>query len=122
MLAWPLLRRLPDGPSGPAAPVAGSAGLEGAASARPSVLLLVGTGLLWAVTQGVWSYASVLGRQHTGMSHSAVSRKPVPSPKSWLAAGTPMISSAVTPTTPAMVTADALSASLVAASAAVAAA
>ncbi|MFF4805756.1 MFS transporter [Streptomyces sp. NPDC001351] len=73
VLAWPLLRRLPDGPSGPAAPDAGSAGPQGAASARPSVLLLVGTGLLWAVTQGAWSYASVLGRQHTSMSHSAVS-------------------------------------------------
>ncbi|SNX66272.1 predicted MFS family arabinose efflux permease [Streptomyces sp. TLI_55] len=72
-LAWPLLRRLPDGPSGPAAPDAGSAGTAAAASARPSVLLLVGTGLLWSVTQGAWSYASVLGRQHTGMSHSAVS-------------------------------------------------
>lgn len=77
--AWPLLRRLPDGPAGPTAPgagptppAAGAAGARGAAS-RPSVVLLVGTGLLWAVTQGAWSYASVLGRQHTGMSHSAVS-------------------------------------------------
>jgi hypothetical protein len=43
--------------------------------------------------------------------HSAMSRKPVPSPGSWLAAGTPMISSAVTPTTPETVTAEALSAS-----------
>ncbi|MER5835801.1 hypothetical protein ABT116_34480 [Streptomyces sp. NPDC002130] len=51
-----------------------------------------------------------------------MSRKPVPSPTSWLAAGTPMISSAVTPTVPEMVTADVLSASSVAASAAVAAA
>jgi len=73
VLAWPLLRGLPDGPSGPAAPDTGTAGTEGEASARPSVLLLVGTGLLWAVTQGAWSYASVLGRQHTGMSNSAVS-------------------------------------------------
>lgn len=54
--------------------------------------------------------------------HNAMSRKPVPSPTSWLAAGTPMISSAVTPTVPEMVTADVLSASSVAASAAVAAA
>ncbi|TLS46894.1 MFS transporter [Streptomyces montanus] len=70
LLAWPLVRRLPDGP---AVPASGSAGTGEAASARPSVVLLVGTGLLWAVTQGAWSYASVLGRQHTGMSHSAVS-------------------------------------------------
>ncbi|MEV4859117.1 MFS transporter [Streptomyces ossamyceticus] len=87
LVAWPLLRRLPDGPAGPttpntdpnapgadsAPPAAGSAGARGAAASRPSVVLLVGTGLLWAVTQGAWSYASVLGRQHTGMSHSAVS-------------------------------------------------
>jgi predicted MFS family arabinose efflux permease len=43
------------------------------ASPSPSVVLLLGTALVWAVTQGAWSYASVLGRQHTGMSHSAVS-------------------------------------------------
>ncbi|MGW0846619.1 MFS transporter [Streptomyces sp. NPDC002787] len=73
LAAWPLLRRLPDGPAGPAAPGIEAAGTGGAASAKPSVVLLVGTGLLWAVTQGAWSYASVLGRQHTGMSHSAVS-------------------------------------------------
>jgi predicted MFS family arabinose efflux permease len=73
LLTWPLLRRLRHGPASPTAPDAGSAGTEGAALARPSVLLLVGTGLLWAVTQGAWSYASVLGRQHTGMSHSVVS-------------------------------------------------
>lgn len=73
LFAWPLLRRLPDGPAGPTAPGAASAGTTGAAPARPSVVLLAGTGLLWAVTQGAWSYASVLGRQHTGMSHSAVS-------------------------------------------------
>ncbi|MER6416973.1 MFS transporter [Streptomyces humidus] len=73
LFAWPLIRRLPDGPAGPTAPGAASAGTGWAAPARPSVVLLVGTGLLWAVTQGAWSYASVLGRQHTGMSHSAVS-------------------------------------------------
>ncbi|MCC9711616.1 MFS transporter [Streptomyces sp. MNU76] len=73
LLAWPLLRRLPDGPAGPTAPGTASAGTRGAAPARPSAVLLAGTGLLWAVTQGAWSYASVLGRQHTGMSHSAVS-------------------------------------------------
>ncbi|MDC0773521.1 MFS transporter [Streptomyces sp. HD] len=70
LLAWPLIRRLPDGA---ATPDAGPAGGGGASAARPSVVLLLGTALLWAVTQGAWSYASVLGRQHTGMSHSAVS-------------------------------------------------
>ncbi|PIM69706.1 MFS transporter [Streptomyces sp. JV178] len=80
LVAWPLLRRLPDGPAGPTAPgtdptapAVGSTDTRMAAASRPSVVLLVGTGLLWAVTQGAWSYASVLGRQHTGMSHSAVS-------------------------------------------------
>ncbi|SPE99435.1 MFS transporter [Streptomyces sp. MA5143a] len=79
LVAWPLLRRLPDGPAGPTAPgdgptpPAAGSGTRVAAASRPSVVLLVGTGLLWAVTQGAWSYASVLGRQHTGMSHSAVS-------------------------------------------------
>ncbi|MFJ7047174.1 MFS transporter [Streptomyces sp. NPDC101112] len=80
LVAWPLLRRLPDGPAGPTAPgtdptapAVGSTDTRVAAASRPSVVLLVGTGLLWAVTQGAWSYASVLGRQHTGMSHSAVS-------------------------------------------------
>ncbi|WP_421108934.1 MFS transporter [Streptomyces sp. NEAU-S77] len=74
LVAWPLVRRLPEGPTGPATPDAGSAGTGGTtAAARPSVVLLLGTALLWAVTQGAWSYASVLGRQHTGMSHSAVS-------------------------------------------------
>jgi predicted MFS family arabinose efflux permease len=66
--AWPLVRHLPDGPADPAAQDASPA-----PPARPALLLLGGTALLWAVTQGAWSYASVLGRQHTGMSHSAVS-------------------------------------------------
>ncbi|MBD3006478.1 MFS transporter [Streptomyces sp. 5-10] len=71
MAAWPLVRRLPDGPpaSGSASDGAGGKGV----AARPSVILLAGTALLWAVTQGAWSYASVLGRQHTAMSDSAVS-------------------------------------------------
>lgn len=76
LVAWPLVRRLPDGPAcpdGPATPGGGSAGTGGTTAAGPSVVLLLGTGLLWAVTQGAWSYASVLGRQHTGMSHAAVS-------------------------------------------------
>ncbi|KUO08895.1 MFS transporter [Streptomyces sp. DSM 15324] len=70
LFAWPLTRRLPDGPAVPASATASTAETV---SAKPAVVLLVGTGLLWTVTQGAWSYASVLGRQHTGMSHSAVS-------------------------------------------------
>ncbi|MER6378744.1 MFS transporter [Streptomyces sp. NPDC001250] len=70
LAARPLIRWLPDGPS---TPDAGSAGTAETTAARPSVVLLLGTALLWTVTQGAWSYASVLGRQHTGMSHSAVS-------------------------------------------------
>ncbi|MEW2050746.1 MFS transporter [Streptomyces sp. NPDC005476] len=73
LAAWPLVRRLPDRPATPGtAPAAGDRS-AGASMAKPSVVLLAGTALLWAVTQGAWSYASVLGRQHTGMSHSAVS-------------------------------------------------
>ncbi|NUR03728.1 MAG: MFS transporter [Streptomyces sp.] len=71
LAAWPLVRRLPDGP-----PASGAASddMEGKGVAgRPSVILLAGTALLWAVTQGAWSYASVLGRQHTAMSDSLVS-------------------------------------------------
>jgi len=40
---------------------------------RPSVVLLAGAVLLWLVTQGAWSYAAVLGREHTGMSPASVS-------------------------------------------------
>ncbi|MGX1563224.1 MFS transporter [Streptomyces sp. NPDC055506] len=70
LVAWPLVHRLPDGP---ATPGAASAGTGVTTTAKPSVVLLLGTALLWTVTQGAWSYASVLGRQHTGLSHSAVS-------------------------------------------------
>ncbi|MER5935779.1 MFS transporter [Streptomyces sp. NPDC001928] len=70
LAAWPLVRRLPDGP---ATADPGSADGAEATATKPSVVLLLGTALLWTVTQGAWSYASVLGRQHTGMSHSAVS-------------------------------------------------
>lgn len=68
---WFLVGHLPDGP-GPASPSA-TAPDAASRSARPSAVLLVGAGLLMAVTQGVWSYASVLGRGHTGMSASALS-------------------------------------------------
>lgn len=73
VLAWPLVRGLPDGPAGTGAGPADEGGKAGAVGTRPALLLLCGTALLWAVTQGAWSYASVLGRQHTGMSHTAVS-------------------------------------------------
>lgn len=69
--AWPLVRRLPDGPPASGGTTDGADG-KGVAG-RPSVILLAGTALLWAVTQGAWSYASVLGRQHTAMSDSLVS-------------------------------------------------
>ncbi|MEU6608654.1 MFS transporter [Streptomyces shenzhenensis] len=73
LVAWPLVRRLPDGPATPGTAPTGAEENSAGAMTKPSVVLLAGTALLWAVTQGAWSYASVLGRQHTGMSHSAVS-------------------------------------------------
>jgi predicted MFS family arabinose efflux permease len=73
LVAWPLVRRLPDGSATSGTAPAGAENKPAASMAKPSVVLLAGTALLWAVTQGAWSYASVLGRQHTGMSHSAVS-------------------------------------------------
>ncbi|MFC4463424.1 MFS transporter [Streptomyces xiangluensis] len=69
---WFLVGHLPDGP-GPASSPSATAPNTASRSARPSVVLLVGAGLLMAVTQGVWSYASVLGRGHTGMSASVLS-------------------------------------------------
>ncbi|WP_030938564.1 MFS transporter [Streptomyces sp. NRRL S-646] len=71
MAAWPLVRRLPDGPPASGGTCHGADG--NGVAARPSVILLAGTALLWAVTQGAWSYAAVLGRQHTAMSDSLVS-------------------------------------------------
>ncbi|MGW4733112.1 MFS transporter [Streptomyces shenzhenensis] len=73
LVAWPLVRRLPDGPATPGTAPTGAEENSAGAMTKPSVVLLAGTALLWAVTQGAWSYAAVLGRQHTGMSHSAVS-------------------------------------------------
>ncbi|WP_328838448.1 MFS transporter [Streptomyces europaeiscabiei] len=69
---WFLVGHLPDGP-GPASSPSATAPNAASRPARPSAVLLVGAGLLWAVTQGVWSYASVLGRGHTGMSASELS-------------------------------------------------
>ncbi|GHE08900.1 MFS transporter [Streptomyces alanosinicus] len=73
LAAWPLVRPLPDGPTTPGNASTGTEAAQASAEARPSVILLAGTALLWAVTQGAWSYASVLGRAHTAMSHTAVS-------------------------------------------------
>ncbi|QCX81729.1 Major Facilitator Superfamily protein [Streptomyces sp. YIM 121038] len=79
LLAWPLVGGLPDGPTtnGAAQAGAATAGTAPAATphdaATPSWVLLGGIALLWAVTQGAWAYASVFGREHTGMSPSAVS-------------------------------------------------
>ncbi|WP_055715038.1 MFS transporter [Streptomyces torulosus] len=69
---WFLVGHLPDG-SGPASSPSATAPDSASRSARPSAVLLVGAGLLMAVTQGIWSYASVLGRGHTGMSASVLS-------------------------------------------------
>jgi MFS family permease len=62
--AWFLVGRLPDSPA--VAPAEAGPG-------RPSVVLLIGTALLWAIVQGTWAYASVLGREHTGMETTTVS-------------------------------------------------
>ncbi|SHH35282.1 MFS transporter [Streptomyces sp. 3214.6] len=70
---WFLVGRLPDGPGPAGSPSAPAPNANCSRSARPSAVLLAGAGLLMAVTQGVWSYASVLGRGHTGMSASALS-------------------------------------------------
>lgn len=65
--AWFLVSRLPERPtSATGAPAEARPG-------RPSAVLLIGTAVLWAVTQGTWAYASVLGREHTGMETSTVS-------------------------------------------------
>jgi MFS family permease len=61
--AWFLVARLPESPV-----VA-----EGGRPGRPSVVLLLGTAALWAITQGTWAYASILGREHAGMATTTVS-------------------------------------------------
>ncbi|GGV30278.1 MFS transporter [Streptomyces spectabilis] len=79
LLAWPLVRGLPDGPATatPTAPGTGAGATPEAegptTTATPSWVLLGAIALLWAVTQGAWAYASVFGREHAGMSASAVS-------------------------------------------------
>src|SRR5688572_2661376 len=67
--AWFLVGKLPEGPA-----TAMKAGRSTkAATSRPSAVLLIGTACLWAITQGTWAYASVLGREHTGLDATAVS-------------------------------------------------
>lgn len=61
--AWFLVGKLPESPATATKAVTG----------RPSAVLLVGTALLWTITQGTWAYASVLGREHTGLDATAVS-------------------------------------------------
>ena len=61
--AWFLVGRLPESP----------AAATKAATGRPSAVLLIGTALLWTITQGTWAYASVLGREHTGLDATAAS-------------------------------------------------
>ncbi|QDQ16799.1 MFS transporter [Streptomyces spectabilis] len=73
LLAWPLVRSLPDGPATATPAAAGTGAEEPVTTATPSWVLLGAIALLWAVTQGAWAYASVFGREHTGMSPSAVS-------------------------------------------------
>lgn len=68
LIGWPLVGWLPGSPS--RSGTEGRPGEKPASATEPSVVLLTGMGLLWAVTQGAWSYASVLGREHTGMSSS----------------------------------------------------
>lgn len=71
--AWSLTHRLPLGANaiGSDPPVAAIDTVP--AASRPSAVLLGGTVVLWAVTQGAWSFASVLGRHHTGMSPASIS-------------------------------------------------
>ncbi|NGY62332.1 MFS transporter [Lentzea sp. NEAU-D13] len=61
--AWFLVGTLPESP----------AATTKAATGRPSAVLLIGTAALWTITQGTWAYASVLGREHTGLDATAVS-------------------------------------------------
>lgn len=73
--AWFLVGHLPDSASAQVRPASSGAGSPSPAALRstPSVSLLLGTATLWAVTQGAWSYGSVLGRTRTGMSTATVS-------------------------------------------------
>ncbi|MPY55928.1 MFS transporter [Streptomyces spongiae] len=71
LIGWPLVGRLPDA-SPPQVTEVVQEKKTGTAP-RPSAVLLTGMALLWAVTLGAWSYASVLGHEHTGMSSSDLS-------------------------------------------------
>lgn len=63
--AWFLVARLPE------SPVVAAAGRT--RPGKPSAILLLGTAVLWAITQGAWAYAAILGREHTGMETTTVS-------------------------------------------------
>ena len=67
--AWFLVNRLPEYPR---VENRGAVAV-GARQDRPGVVLLLGTAVLWAITQGTWAYASVLGREHTGLPATTVS-------------------------------------------------
>ncbi|UUU34133.1 MFS transporter [Streptomyces sp. CA-210063] len=69
--AWFLVGCLPDNP-GTRQQADVPSGAVASPRPGPSWVLLGGTALLWAVTQGAWAYASVLGREHTGMSGTVV--------------------------------------------------
>ncbi|MCP2245962.1 MFS transporter [Lentzea aerocolonigenes] len=62
--AWFLVARLPESPVVTAA---------GTRPGKPSVVLLLGTAALWAITQGAWAYAAIFGREHVGMDTTTVS-------------------------------------------------
>ncbi|NKE62561.1 MFS transporter, partial [Lentzea sp. PSKA42] len=62
--AWFLVGRLPDSPV---------AVVTEQQDGRPSAVLLLGTAVLWTITQGTWAYASVLGREYTGLDTTTVS-------------------------------------------------
>ncbi|WNZ06741.1 MFS transporter [Streptomyces sp. 11x1] len=71
LMGWPSVGRLPDAsPTSRAGVVQGE---KAKTASRPSAVLLTGVALLWAVTQGAWSYAAVLGHENTGMSPSNLS-------------------------------------------------
>ncbi|PWK85584.1 putative MFS family arabinose efflux permease [Lentzea atacamensis] len=71
VVAWFLVGKLPESPVAvlPEDPATAPKSPAG----RPSSVLLVGTALLWTITQGTWAYASVLGREHTGVDATTVS-------------------------------------------------
>lgn len=82
--AWFLVGSLPESPVAARGDLSCASGVRklpacahtgggvAARQSRPSVVLLIGTAVLWAVTRGAWAYASVLGREHTGLDATTV--------------------------------------------------